>query len=161
MDGDEAARVDLLVPSLQPSVAREDGAWGARLGATATLGGGVAMLFVGLWIPAALAVSGGLLWGALAERSRQARGRETLLDAARDAVRRLGRDADELLRDQLTALEAGLDAAVAERSARAEEAGAATRADLEQQRARCRARIDQLQGVSDGLVELSRAVDGP
>ena len=159
VDATQAASAELLVPSLQPSIVRDNGGWGARLGATATLGGGVAMLFMGLWVPALVAVSSGLLWGAIGQRARDAKSREALVETAVSGVRQLGRDADGLLRDQLVHLETELDRLEEERSrALLEERGEA-RARLVARREARVARASELREVREVLERRLRSLD--
>jgi hypothetical protein len=101
--------VGMVVPMLHPGAVRDDAGWStARIGATATLGGGVVLFLAGLWLPAVAAVGGGVVWGALAERAASENGQERLIEAARGAVRRLARDADAQLRAQLATMEVEL-----------------------------------------------------
>jgi len=116
VDPADAERASLLVPALHAAPLSSSGGWRQRLGVTAAVGGGAAMLFLGLWIPGVVALAGGLTWSALGRQARRSATREHLIDAACTAVRRMGEDADRLMRDQLLHMEAELAALGTERA---------------------------------------------
>lgn len=159
VDEEEAHRAELLVPALHAGTMPGDPAWGQRLGVTAAVGGGAAMLALGLWIPGAVAVAGGLAWSAVGRPSRKARTREVLLDAARSALRRMGEDADRLLREQLTQAETQLAAMGEERAASLADQRAAERARLEERLGFHRARAAEIAAVSESLVARIQGLD--
>lgn len=99
----------LLVPDLHPDPIEAPGDWRARLGATATLGGGAGLLWAGLWVPGLLGVVGGLGWTAALRRAADDPGADALVQAGRQALRHLGRDAEALLAGQREAVERALD----------------------------------------------------
>jgi hypothetical protein len=147
----DAARAELLVPSLHPPPIRAEGSWGHRLGVSAAIGGGAAMLAFGLWIPGAVALSGGLLWSTLGRDGREADTRDRLLESARTAVRRIGDDAQQVLSDQLTQIEADLAELGAEQARRVETQRGDHRARLTERRGFHRARRDALAVTRDAL----------
>jgi hypothetical protein len=102
-------RAELLVPALHGRPLFRESGWTTRLGVTAAVGGGAALLAFGLWVPGLLALTGGFAWSALGRSAADVSHRRSLTDAAVDAVRQMGADAEHLLRDQLTALEAALE----------------------------------------------------
>lgn len=106
---EDLARAELLVPALHPAPVRTEAGWAQRLGVTAAVGGGAALLAFGLWIPGVLALTGGIAWSAFGRRAAQASTRRALQEAATDAVRQMASDADRLLRDQIQTLENELD----------------------------------------------------
>jgi hypothetical protein len=105
----DLARAELLVPALHPAPVRTEAGWAQRLGVTAAVGGGAALLAFGLWIPGVLALTGGIAWSALGRHAAQASTRRALQEAATDAVRQMAQDADRLLRDQIQTLENELE----------------------------------------------------
>lgn len=154
-------RAELLVPALHPSPVRPDAAWGQRIGITAAVGGGAAMLAFGMWIPGLLAVTGGLAWSALGRRAATAATRRALLDAATDAVRQMGQDADRLLRDQIRTLEDELDRLGEDRASELGRIRADQRKALDQERAVRQQRVTALAEVRDGLDRRIAAMEGP
>lgn len=133
---DEIERAELVAPAVYARVPHASSGWGKRLGVTAAMGGGAALLVLGLWVPGLLAVSGGALFSALGRRAEESATRRALLDAAVDAVRRMGADADRLLREQIDGLQATF-ASLADDRRRAEE----------ELRGPVRARLDEEAGV--------------
>jgi hypothetical protein len=105
LDAAALDRAELLVPALHPQPVRTEDGWGQRLGVTAAVGGGAALLLLRLWIPGLLAVSGGIAWRALGRSAAEARTRRALVDAAIAAVRKMSEDGERLLRDQIRAME--------------------------------------------------------
>ena len=97
LDDDDLDRAELLVPALHPSPVKSEGGWGKRIGITAAVGSGAALLVFGLWLPGLLALTGGIAWSALGRAAAEASTRRGLIDAATDAVRGMGHDADRLL----------------------------------------------------------------
>ena len=91
---EDTAYAELLVPALFPTPVQVEGGWAGRIGATVGLGGGAALALAGLWLPALVAITGGLAWSALGNSARTAatrrapRGRRLFEDspAASDAV---------------------------------------------------------------------------
>ncbi len=155
LDPEDLERAELLVPSLHPSPVRAEGGWGQRLGVTAAVGGGAAMLLFGLWIPGLLAVTGGLAWSALGRRAAQAANRRALCDAAVDAVRQMGQDAERLLSDQIQALEDELDRLGDDRADVVAQERAVQRAELQAQRT---ARQERARALRDILDDLDRRI---
>lgn len=151
VDEAEIDRAELLVPALHPPPVRGEANWTRRIGATAAMGGGAAMLLLGLWIPGLLAVTGGAAWSTFAQRSERVASRKKLVETAIDAVRQMGGDAERLLRDQITQLEEELQGLGDERATEAAARRAAQRAELDEQRLRRRARVDDLRGLRDTL----------
>lgn len=155
----DAARAELLVPALFPAPVASEGGWGGRIGATIGLGGGAALALAGLWLPALVAATGGLAWGALGRDARLAESQRKLLDAAVKAVRALGDDAERLLRDQIRHVEAELDGLGEERAHEVAMARQATRAALEARHARHAAERDEVQYLVDRLTAALGADD--
>lgn len=151
VDEAEIDRAELLVPALHPPPVRGEPNWTRRLGATAAMGGGAAMLLLGLWIPGLLAVTGGAAWSTFAQRSEREASRRKLVETAIDAIRQMGGDAERLLRDQITQLEEELRGLGEERVTEAAAHRAAQRAELEERRLRRRAHADDLRGLRDTL----------
>jgi hypothetical protein len=148
---EDLARAELLVPAVHARIPPTTAGWGKRLGVTAAMGGGAALLVLGLWIPGLLAVSGGALFSALGRSAEEAAHRRGLVDAAVDAVRRMGADADRLLRDQLASLESSLRVLGDERRSAVAAERAAVRAELEEERAHRTQRLRALEATRDGL----------
>jgi hypothetical protein len=115
------------------------------------MGGGAALLAFGLWIPGLLAVSGGALFSALGRRAEEAGHRRALTEAAVEAVRAMGTEADRLLRDQIAGLEASLQALSDERRRGVEEERAAVRQRLEEERSHRALRVRDLEAVRNAL----------
>lgn len=132
-DGSEVALAELLAPALSAHTVHVEGDWPRRLGVTAALGSGAAMLLAGLWIPGALAVSSGLVFGALAG-DRDESIRQALLERSTDAVRRMAADAERQLTDQLDQLTHELEVTPDARRREVEERRQAQRKRLEQRR---------------------------
>lgn len=146
----EARRADLLPPSLHPAPLRAEGGWGRRLAVTAALGGGAALALVGLWVPGALVVGGGLAISLLT-REDPSTAHEHLVSSARGAVRRMASDAERLLTEQVDQIEGEL-ASLGDREARsAEEGRAELRAGVIEQRAWHRNRVRELRQVLEAL----------
>jgi hypothetical protein len=150
---DEGAieRAELLVPALFPSPVRGDPAWGQRIGVTAAVGGGAALLLFGLWVPGLLALGGGIVWSALGRSAAMAHTRRALTDAAIDAVRRMGADGDRLLRDQISALQDELERLGDDRADALRKGRTDTRAALEAERQLRRQRREALDEIRVGL----------
>ncbi len=130
-----AARAELVVPSMAPGPVHADGSWTSRLGATAAMGGGAALLLAGLWFPALLAVTGGLAWSTLGRTARDAESRRNIVDAAVEALRAMAADAERLLSDQLDHVEGQLAELESEAARDHSEARRAIRERLEARRA--------------------------
>lgn len=152
---DDLDRAELLVPALHPAPVRAEAGWGQRLGVTATLGSGAAMLVFGLWIPGLLALTGGLAWSVLGRRAAEAGNRRALIDAAVDTVRQMGQDAERLLREQIQTLEDELDRLGEERAAEVERSRAGPRDTLLGEQTARQKRLDDLLAV---LAELQRRI---
>ena len=131
---EDAAMAELVVPAMSPGPVHGDGNWTSRLGATAALGGGAALLIAGLWFPALLAVTGGIAWSALGNAATQAESRRRVVDAAIDALRTMARDAEALLQDQIRHVEARLQALEADEAEAHAAARQAVRSGLEARR---------------------------
>jgi hypothetical protein len=137
-------RAQLLVPALFPSPVRGDPAWGQRIGVTAAVGGGAALLLFGMWVPGLLAITGGLAWSALGRAAATAQTRRALTEAAVDAVRRMGTDGERLLRDQIATLEEELRRLGDDRATELAKGRTDTRTALEAERQTRRQRRDAL-----------------
>lgn len=151
VDEAEIDRAELLVPALHPPPVRGEAHWTSRIGATAAMGGGAAMMLMGLWVPGLLAVAGGFAWSSFAQRSQEAATRKKLVETAVDAVRQMGHDAERLLADQIAQLEEELDHLGEERAEQVALDRAEQRRELEEQRVRRRARVSELAGIRDTL----------
>lgn len=158
LDPAALARADLLAPAVHAHVPPSSTGWGKRLGVTAAVGGGAALLVFGMWIPGLLAVSGGALFSALGREAEVAGTRRALLDAATAAVRRMGADADRLLRDQLRGLETSIALLSDEARAGLAAERAAVRADLDRERVR---RADRARDAASAVDRLRRALGDP
>jgi hypothetical protein len=148
-------RAQLLVPALFPSPVRSDPAWGQRIGVTAAVGGGAALLLFGLWVPGLLALGGGLAWSALGRTAALAQTRRTLQDAAVEAVRGMAADGERLLRDQIRTLEDELEKLGEDRAGDLARDRSDTRARLEAERQARRQRRDALDEIR---VDLDRRI---
>ncbi len=155
LDDDDLDRAQLLVPALHPPPVRAEGNWGQRLGVTAAVGGGAAMVVLGYWVPGLLAVTGGIVWSALGRRAAEATNRRALVDAAVDAVRSMGQDADRLLREQIRALEDELDRLGDERADALALDRAMERSELQAQRT---ARQERARALAAVLEDLDRRI---
>jgi len=140
---EDTAHAELLVPALFPTPVQVEGGWAGRIGATVGLGGGAALALAGLWLPALVAITGGLAWSALGNSARTAATRRKVLDAAVTAVRAMGEDADRLLRDQIRHVGTELDHLGEERADELARARAATRDELSAQRRQRLAQVEE------------------
>lgn len=156
IDDADLDRAQLLVPGLHPTPVRADGNWTQRIGVTAAVGGGAAMLVMGWWVPGLLTLSGGIAWSALGRRAAEAQNRRALVDTTIDAVRGMAQDADKLLRDQLQALEDELDRLGDERAEAVAQDRAVERADLSAQRT---ARLERRRVVQEVHDDLKRRIE--
>jgi len=145
-----AARAELLVPAMAPGPVHADGSWTSRIGATAAMGGGAALLLAGLWFPAIVALTGGLAWSTLGRSARDAESRRNVVDAAVEALRAMADDAQRLLSDQLDHIQKQLSALEDEAAEDHVEARHGIRDRLVAQRA----------GVDDALATLASRADG-
>lgn len=152
LEPDDLRRAELLAPSVHPGPIARDPDWTTRLGATAALGGGVALLVLGLWAPALVAVGGGLGWSALRSAAREASTREALSRSATEAVQRLGPELVRVLDDQLATARDALSGLGDERAAVHREALRETRARIEADLASRRSRTELDQRAHDDLV---------
>lgn len=157
IDDGDLDRAQLLVPALHPAPVRAEGNWTQRLGITAAVGGGAAMLIMGWWVPGLLSVTGGIAWSALGRRAAEAQNRRALIDTSIEAVRGMGTDADKLLRDQLQALEDELERLGDERADAVAQDRALERADLSAQRT---ARFERQRALEGVLMDLERRIQG-
>jgi len=161
LSDDDTAHAELLVPALFPSPMRAEGGWAGRIGATVGLGGGAALALAGLWVPALVALTGGLAWSAFGTAARTAATRRKLHDAAVQAVRAMGSDAERLLRDQLRHVRTELDQLGEERASELARARATTRDDLAEQRAERARRRDEQQATLAALARHLEAFGAP
>ncbi len=165
LDPDDLDRAELLVPALHPSAVRGEPAWGQRLGVTAAVGSGAALIVFGLWLPGLLAVSGGLAWSALGQRARDAHSRRMLENAAIEALRSMGQDAERLLREQIQLLEGELDVLGDHRAGALADSRADQRSELQQQQLTRHERLADLQtalqGIDVHLMQLRQSEDAP
>lgn len=155
------ARAELLVPALHPPPVRAETGWGARLGTTAALGGGAALLLVGMWLPGLVAISGGLAWSAFGRAAKRAATRRKLIEAAIGALRHMGQDAERLLNEQLTQLGDELGTLGAAHTDEVAERQAERREALAQRRAAQQHRLAALDGVRTALDAALAAVQEP
>ena len=144
---EDTAYAELLVPALFPTPVQVEGGWAGRIGATVGLGGGAALALAGLWLPALVAITGGLAWSALGNSARTAATRRKVLDAATTAVRAMGTDAQRLLRDQIRHVSDQLDQLGEERAGELAAARAEARDDLTAQRQQRSLQLDQCEQV--------------
>jgi hypothetical protein len=154
-------RAELVAPAVYARIPHSSAGWGKRLGVTAAMGGGAALMAFGLWIPGLIAVSGGALFSALGRRAEQAQTRRALVDGAVDAVRKMAADADRLLRDQLAGFQASLGALADERRRDAEAVRADVRRRLGEERAHRAVGVSDRQAVRDGLAAALQGLAGP
>ncbi len=147
----DVTRAELLVPALHPSNLHGESNWGRRLGATAALGGGAALLLFGLWIPGILALGGGVAFSALGAAAKEAATRKKLIETATDALRQMGADAERLLSDQIKQLEDGLAQLGDDRAAAKEADQEQRRRELTEHGARRETRLDELAAIRDAL----------
>jgi len=160
LDRADLDRAELLVPALHTTPARTDAGWGQRLGVTAAVGGGAALLAFGMWLPGLLAVTGGLAWSALGREAASASTRRALIDAAVDTVRRMGVEAEGLLRDQIETLEDELDQLGEERADAVASARAHDRERIAAQRSARATHAESLQAALDELDRRTAALQG-
>jgi hypothetical protein len=153
LSDEDAAHAELLVPALFPAPVASEGSWGARIGATVGLGGGAALALAGLWLPALIAATGGLAWGALGREARVAESQRKLLDASVKAVRGMGDDAERLLRDQIRYVELELDQLGEERAAEVAAARDDVRRGLSDKRAARLAELERLDQLATRLAD--------
>ncbi len=147
----EASSAELVAPALYAAPMRDDSGWVHRIVVSAAVGGGAALLLVGLWIPAAVAVSGGLAWQTLGRRGRDSETRTKLVEQATTALREMGREAERLLREQIDRIEAELDKLADERAAAVAAERGELRKELEEQAALQRARLSEQRRIGDDL----------
>jgi len=150
---EDVTRAELLVPALHPSNLRGEANWGRRLGATAAVGGGAALLLFGMWIPGVIALGTGIAFSAIASASKDEATRKKLIETATAALRQMGTDAERLLSDQIKQLEDQLEQLGNERAAVQEAAQEPRRQELQQHSLRCRARLEELGAIRDALAE--------
>jgi hypothetical protein len=154
----DVTRAELLVPALHPSTLRGEANWGRRLGATAAMGGGAALLLFGMWIPGVIALGSGIVFSALGSGSKEAATRKKLIETAIEALRRMGVDAERLLSDQITQLEEQLAQLGEDRVAAEEAEQEPRRAELAEHGQRYARRLDELSSIRDALAtHLSQA----
>ena len=147
----DVTRAELLVPALHPSTLRGEANWGRRLGATAAMGGGAALLLFGLWIPGAIALGSGIAFSALGSGSKEAATRKKLIETATEALRQMGVDAERLLSDQIQQLEEQLAQLGDDRVAEEEAEQEPRRAELAKHGQRCTRRLEDLISIRDTL----------
>jgi hypothetical protein len=155
--------VELLLPSLHPAPIHGDAAWGRRLGVTATVGGGFALMAFGTAFPLAIpigaaAVLGGVAWGTIGRGARKSEARRKLAESARTALRRMGQDAEVALRDQYSGFEDQLAALATQHEATVREERAVVRDELQARQAFHRARLAKVRAVRRELDEQVRSV---
>ncbi|MEQ1571710.1 MAG: hypothetical protein ABMA64_39140, partial [Myxococcota bacterium] len=152
-------RAELLVPALHAGPVRVEPGWAQRIGITAAVGSGAALLAFGMWIPGLLAVTGGLAWSALGRRAAEAGTRRAIAEAATEVVRKMGQDADRLLRDQIATLEDELARLGDERASELGRAREVQRKQLEQDRQVREQRLASLREVAADLDRRIAALD--
>jgi hypothetical protein len=138
VEASELDRISLVLPLVHPGEVRGEAQWGARLGATAALGSGAALLLLGLWIPGLAAIAGGAVWSAVGQGARVEATRARLVETGTSAIRRLGVDASTLLREQLEWIGREADRIGPERREEARAQRADVRASLERSLAAAR-----------------------
>jgi hypothetical protein len=151
LTSDDLVRAELLTPGLHPAPLARERDWTTRLGATAALGGGAALLLMGLWAPGLLAVGGGLGWSQLRHAAREGRSRTALTESAIVAVRQLGAEATSVLQDQVDHAQESVADLGEERAAALEVERASTRDELDRLLLRAEDRRTELGQLSDGL----------
>ena len=151
VDDEAVAVAELLVPSLHPAPLRSEADWTRRIGLSAALGGGAAMLAFGLWLPGLLALGSGLAWSSIARGGRDADVRAALVESARAAVRHMGEDAQRMLRDQLEQMARELETLTSDRFEDFRKAREELRGRLDDRRAYHTARLEELRGSRDRL----------
>src|SRR5690606_18199682 len=122
-----------------------------RLGATAAIGGSVALALMGMWIPALVAASGSLGWSAFRAEARKTKTRAALHQSALAAVRQLGPELKRVLDDQVNAAEAALGDLGDERADAHRSEHRTARAELERQAQTRRDRLGELQAAQSDL----------
>jgi len=157
IDDADLDRAQLLVPGLHPAPVRAEGSWTQRVGLTAAVGGGAALILFQQWIPGVIVISGGIAFSALGRKAAEAQNRRSLVDTSIEAVRGMGIDADKLLRDQLASIEDELDRLGDERADAVARDRAVERADLQAQRT---ARLERQRALQAVLDELRRHIEG-
>ncbi|MFT7520960.1 MAG: hypothetical protein ACI9MC_003111 [Kiritimatiellia bacterium] len=98
------AQVSLLTPALHPAPFPSEGRWNRALGLSAGVGGGLALAAFGLWVPALVALGGGVAWSVVT-RDNKSTSQAKLVERARGALRKLGTEAESVLADQLQRFE--------------------------------------------------------
>ncbi len=156
---DEAPAPELLTPALHPAPVHGERDWSSRLAATAAVGGGAVLLLLGQWIPGLIAVTGGLAWSALSQASRRQQSDERLVETAIDALRRMGQDADRLLREQVERMESELEALESEQADREAARRAGQMRDLDDRRRHLVAQLDDADARFGKLVSDIEQVD--
>jgi len=144
IEENDAARAELLVPALHPPPVRPEPDWPTRIGVTAAVGGGAALLAFGMWVPGVVAMGSGLAWSAIGQRARAAKTREQLVEAATEALRRMGQEAERVLSDQIAQLREELGRLGEYRAQAAADDRADRRAELDHQRAQRSRRLDDV-----------------
>lgn len=158
VDADPDA-IDLLLPALHAGSLPSDPSWGPRLGATAAVGGGVALAMAGLIPVGAIVAVGGLAWSALGRASRRARSRERLVEGARAALQHMGEDADRVLREQILQREDALASLGEERAATLAATRATVREELTDRRAQLTTRLEAARATRQDLADHVHALD--
>jgi hypothetical protein len=160
-----ALGIELLLPMLPPSPLRGESDWARRIALSAAVGGGIALALVGLWIPAAAVLVGGVGWSAFGRDARDIETRDRLIASARAAVRQLTADAERVLSDQIAQVEEDLSNLPEQRAEaiRAATLEAATRlADLRTyHRGRSHGLRDQIASVDAGLLSMGAVISPP
>lgn len=132
VDTDASDHAELLLPSLHPPPFTRQTGWGRRLAMTAALGGAALLAAAGLWVPTLLALGGSFAWSTWARDTDENASRDGLIDAAREALREMGRSAEQVLNDQLEAMGDELDELQDDREGAMIQAQADLRAELQQ-----------------------------
>jgi hypothetical protein len=148
---DDLQQALLVVPAIVPPPLKGETDWSRRVGATVAMGGGAALAFAGLWLPALLAVGGGFAWSSLSQSADVAGDRRQLVDAATAAVRRMSTDAERLFREQLQHGEAAL-------ADWGEEQASALAADRAEHRRRLEASYDAAKRRVEALEHTARRI---
>ena len=144
VDPDAAACVAIVLPAISAPGLRREPDWMRRIGVTASVGAGAALLLTPLWPMGIAAIGGGLLWSQI---GRGTIDRDARLAAARTALARLGQEVDQRLAEQVAAVEGALTELRERRAAAATAADADARARLVERRAFHRSRAEAARAI--------------
>ncbi len=143
-DADATACAAIAVPAVHAGV-RAERDWARRIGVTAALGGGFALLFSPAW-PLGLAALGGTWWWSQAATKVDRAGR---MDQTVRALHRLRTDVAARIVEQVDAVGQALDALAERQAAAAHDGVAVTRAGLVAESADSRSRAARAHARAD------------